>query len=185
MKVLGIDPGSRKLGYGVIELAAARGRRLASGTLVLDPRRSLSRRLHEAHRFTQELIEHHHPDVVTVEECFVAQGARAALVLGQVRGVLLLAVEQAGIACIEVAPRSVKLAVVGHGNAAKEQVQFMMPRLLAECPAALGPDEADALAIAWCGAAQALAPGRTVSTAARRPPMQSGPVRRGGGEARP
>ncbi len=160
MKVLGIDPGSRKLGYGVIEMAFSRGRRLASGTLTLAPGAPLSARLLEAHRFVGELIRLHSPDLVTIEECFVARGVRAALVLGEVRGVLLLAVEQAAVACREVAPRSVKLAVVGQGSAAKEQVQFMMPRLLADCPVVLGPDEADALAIAWCGAAQAQTPGR-------------------------
>jgi crossover junction endodeoxyribonuclease RuvC len=84
--------------------------------------------------------------------CFVATAARAALVLGEVRGVLILAVQQAEVSLSEVAPRAVKLAVVGNGAAAKEQVQFMMPRLIEACPSALAADEADALAIAWCGA---------------------------------
>lgn len=92
------------------------------------------------------------PDLVVVEECFVALGPRAALVLGQVRGVLILAVQQAGVQLCEVAPRAVKLATVGNGAAAKEQVQYMMPRLLLDCPGTLGADEADALAVAWCGA---------------------------------
>ena len=95
------------------------------------------------------------PDLVVVEECFVALGPRAALVLGQVRGVLILAVQQAGVPLCEVAPRAVKLATVGNGAAAKEQVQYMMPRLLLACPGTLGPDEADALAVAWCGATRA------------------------------
>jgi crossover junction endodeoxyribonuclease RuvC len=150
MKVLGLDPGSRKLGFGCLEHAGSNWRRVTSGTLVLrDP---LPARLHAAHSGVTEMIRTLAPDLVVVEECFVARGPRAALVLGQVRGVLILAVAQAGIPLCEVAPRAVKLATVGNGAAAKEQVQYMMPRLLLDCPGHLAPDEADALAVAWCGA---------------------------------
>ncbi len=155
MKVLGLDPGSRRLGYGCLERAGSHWRRATSGTLTLRAADPLSTRLHAAHAAVTEMIRTLAPDLVVVEECFVARGPRAALVLGEVRGVLLLAVREAGIPLCEVAPRAVKLAAVGHGGAAKEQVQYMMPRLLLDCPATLSPDEADALAVAWCGATRA------------------------------
>jgi crossover junction endodeoxyribonuclease RuvC len=155
MKVLGLDPGSRRLGYGCVERVGSRWRRVMSGTLVLRPTDSLPARLCTAHSSISEMIRTLAPDLVVVEECFVSKGLKAALVLGQVRGVLILAVEQARTPLAEVAPRAVKLATVGHGAAAKEQVQFMMPRLLVDCPSVLAPDEADALAIAWCGATRA------------------------------
>jgi crossover junction endodeoxyribonuclease RuvC len=152
MKVLGLDPGSRKLGFGCIERAGSQWRRATSGTLVLRASDPLPARLHAAHAAVSEMIRTLSPDLVVVEECFVALGPRAALVLGQVRGVLILAVQQAALPLCEVAPRAVKLATVGNGAAAKEQVQYMMPRLLLDCPLKLAPDEADALAVAWCGA---------------------------------
>lgn len=155
---MGLDPGTRKLGFGMIEGVAGRWRRIESGTVAFDPRLSMARRLAEAHRVVGALLARHAPDLVAVEDCFVAHSPGAALVLGQVRGVLLLAVEQAGIRSCEYAPRAVKLAAVGNGAAAKEQVQYMMPRLLVDCPADLGPDEADALAVAWCGAHRPLPP---------------------------
>jgi len=166
--VLGLDPGSRKLGFGLLEGAGSRWRRVASGTIQPNARDPLPRRLHLVFRDVEALIRTQAPDFVVVEECFVAQGPKAALVLGEVRGVLLLAVEQAGLPCLEVAPRAVKLAVVGHGGASKEQVQYMVPRLVSDCPAVLGPDEADALAIAWCGAMRR-------ETAAALPPAPRAP----------
>jgi crossover junction endodeoxyribonuclease RuvC len=117
----------------------------------------LNQRLEQVHRAASALLATHAPDLVAVEESFIARGPKAALVLGQVRGVLLLAVRQAGIPSREFAPRAVKLAAVGNGGAAKTQVQYMIPRLLDDCPAALDPDEADALAVAWCAALHAAA----------------------------
>jgi crossover junction endodeoxyribonuclease RuvC len=152
MKVLGLDPGSQRLGFGLLERRGSRWHRLDSGTIVLGSRRPLPERLETAYRAVSSLLSAQPPDLVVVEECFVALSPRAALVLGQVRGVLLLAIQQAGIAITEYAPRAVKLAAVGNGGAAKEQVQYMVPRLLEECPSQLGEDEGDALAVAWCGA---------------------------------
>jgi crossover junction endodeoxyribonuclease RuvC len=152
MRVLGLDPGSQKLGWGLLDRSGHLWMRLGSGTIRLDPRRPLRERLLGAYQAAMKLLDDYAPDLVAIEECFVAASPKAALVLGQVRGVLLLAVEQASIESIELSPRSVKLATVGQGGAAKEQVQYMVPRLIGECPARLEPDEADALAIAWCAA---------------------------------
>jgi crossover junction endodeoxyribonuclease RuvC len=157
MRVLGLDPGSQKLGWGLLERSGHLWVRVASGTVDLDRRRPLQDRLLGAYEAVARILGEHAPDLVAVEECFVAASPKAALVLGQVRGVLLLAVQQASIASVELSPRSVKLATVGRGGAAKEQVQYMVPRLIRDCPARLGPDEADALAIAWCGAQRATA----------------------------
>lgn len=150
--VLGLDPGSRRLGFGLIEARASSARRLASGTIRLRAEDPLAERLRVVYHEVTALFARHRPDCVAVEECFVAQGVKAALVLGQVRGVLLLAVAEASLRLSEHAPRAVKLAAVGRGGATKEQVQYMVPRILADCPTALDPDEADALAVAWCGA---------------------------------
>jgi crossover junction endodeoxyribonuclease RuvC len=160
MKVLGFDPGSLKLGYGVLEPSGSSWRRCQGGTLKLNGRDPLSRRLAVIYREVTGLLETHRPGLVAIEECFVAHSPKAALVLGEVRGVLLLAVEQAGIPMVELAPRSVKLAVVGHGAAAKEQIQYMIARLVADCPTPLAPDEADALAIALAGASHGALAGR-------------------------
>lgn len=93
MRVLGLDPGSQKLGWGLLELSGNHWRRSASGTIRLDPRRALPERLHVAYQAVSALFSSHLPDLVAIEECFVAQSPKAALVLGQVRGVLLLAVQ--------------------------------------------------------------------------------------------
>ncbi len=152
LRLLGLDPGSRLLGYGVIESTREGGVALIeSGTLKLDPKATLSTRLKLAHEHARELIVRLKPERVVIEECFVAQGVRAALVLGQVRGVLMLAAELEQVPLAEFAPRAIKLATVGNGGAAKEQVQYMIPRLVRGCPEKMGPDEADAIAIAWCG----------------------------------
>lgn len=157
-RVLGLDPGSRRLGYGLLERTEGGWRHLSSGTLNLDTRRPLADRLLQVHRFLCELLEESQPRLVVIEECFVAQSARAALVLGEVRGVLILAVKQAGLELAEYSPRSVKLASVGNGGASKEQVQYMMPRILEGCPRDLKADQADALAVAWCGVTHAMVP---------------------------
>lgn len=170
MRVLGLDPGSRLLGYGVLESDRTGWRRLASGAIRLRADDPIPERLAAAFASVREIIHLHRPEHVAVEECFVAHSPRSALVLGQVRGVLLLAAQLEHTALYEFAPRAVKLAAVGNGAASKEQVQAMIPRLLADCQSGLGPDEADALAVAWCCANQL----RTV----RLPSMRGGSVSR-------
>lgn len=154
MKVLGLDPGSRLLGYAVLEQDRSTWVRIESGVLRLPTGEPLPQRLALAFSTVERLLSEHRPAHVAIEECFVAERARAALVLGQVRGVLLLAAIRAKSELHEFAPRTVKLAAVGNGNASKHQVQAMIPRLVRGCDAALGVDEADALAIAWCCANQ-------------------------------
>ncbi|MEZ4648588.1 MAG: crossover junction endodeoxyribonuclease RuvC [Candidatus Eisenbacteria bacterium] len=160
IRILGLDPGSRRLGYGVITQRRGQWGRLDSGVIKLPEKRPLVERLRLAYEAVVQLIEAQQPNHIAIEDCFVAQSARAALVLGHVRGVLLLAASGSGAELFEFAPRSVKLASVGQGGASKEQVQQMIPRLLAACPPRLSSDEADALAVAWCCANQLRSPAR-------------------------
>lgn len=148
--ILGIDPGSRRAGFGVVTLVNGRPEYLASG-LIRTRKSALAERLGEIHAGTAELMAHYQPAVVAVEDVFVARDPRAALRLGQARGAAIAAVAAAGIAVVEYSPRTVKQAVVGTGAATKEQVQRMVMQIL-RLPAAPPADAADALAVAICHA---------------------------------
>ncbi len=149
MRALGIDPGSRVTGWGVVESAGPLLRYLACGTVSLGATVSLSERLGRLHADCLALFETWTPSVVVVERAFVARNVQSALRLGEVRGAVLAAVAMAGIALEEYAPAAVKLAAVGHGAADKETVmRGVTLRLgLARRPSA---DAADALALALC-----------------------------------
>lgn len=151
MRILGIDPGSWVTGYGVVERRGAVFAHVAHGTLRSARETPLADRLAALHAGLVQVIAAHRPARVVVERVFVAANPRAALVLGQARGVALAAAAAAGLAVDEVSPQAVKLAVVGSGAAKKLQVQRMVQRLLvlAEAPA---QDAADALAAALCAA---------------------------------
>lgn len=149
MKILGIDPGSQVLGYGLLEALPGGPQSCDSGTLRTSSTLDLCERLLLIHREIERLLGVHRPDIVAVETAFYHKNARSTLILGHVRGVVLLAARQAGLGVAEYAPREVKMAVTGHGDAAKEQVAFMVRRLLglSETPSS---DAADALAVALC-----------------------------------
>lgn len=151
IRVFGIDPGSAATGWGVIDCAGARLSYVASG--VLRPKRGASHaeKLAQIFKGLQELIEEHAPHETAVEETFVNASPRDALVLGQARGVAMLAPAVAGLPVAEYAANSVKKSVVGRGHADKAQVQAMVNVLLPRC-GALKADEADALAVAICHA---------------------------------
>ena len=154
MRVFGIDCGTEFTGYGVVELDdAGRMPRLehrAAGTIRLNKKETTPQRLAQVYAELTGLIALHAPDVVAIEEVFFSANAKSALKLGQVRGVAMLAAASNGLAVVEYAPLSIKSAVVGYGLAAKEQVQFMVTRLLELAAAPESPDAADALAIAIC-----------------------------------
>lgn len=154
MRVFGIDCGTEFTGYGVVELDAnARTTKLvhcAAGTIRLNKKQKTGERLAQVYAELTALIAMHEPDVIAIEEVFFSANAKSALKLGQVRGVALLAAAQSGRPVAEYAPLSIKSAVVGYGLAAKEQVQFMVMRLLDLAVAPDSPDAADALAIAIC-----------------------------------
>jgi crossover junction endodeoxyribonuclease RuvC len=154
MRVFGIDCGTEFTGYGVVELdnaaRTAQLRHCAAGTIRLNKKQTTAERLAQVYAELTGLLTLHEPDVVAIEEVFFSANAKSALKLGQVRGVALLAAANSGRPVAEYAPLSIKSAVVGHGLAAKEQVQFMVMRLLRLEQAPDSPDAADALAIAIC-----------------------------------
>src|ERR671939_774108 len=150
MKVLGIDPGSETTVWGVVEGDARRYRLVEFGTVKANPRERFAARLLKISAGVEALIERFRPEVCAVEEAFFAVNAKTALKLGQVRGVVLLAAERAGVEIAEYAPRLIKQTVVGYGAAEKQQGQEMIRVLLKlkESPAPF--DASDALAAAIC-----------------------------------
>jgi crossover junction endodeoxyribonuclease RuvC len=153
VRVLGLDPGSLRTGWGVVEPGpGGRGLRLiACGALTPPARDPLPQRLRHIFQGLGQVISEHQPREMAVEGVFTAQNARSALVLGQARGVALLAGALAGLAIHEYSPASVKQALVGGGRAAKEQVRAMVEALLKQSlPAHYSQDVSDALALAVC-----------------------------------
>lgn len=154
MRVFGIDCGTEFTGYGVVEScsgARASGLiHLAAGTIRLSKKEKTPQRLAQVYAELTALMALHQPEVVAIEDVFFSANAKSALKLGQVRGVAMLAAASCSLPVAEYAPLSVKSAVVGHGLAAKEQVQFMVKRLLNLDTAFDSADAADALAIAIC-----------------------------------
>jgi crossover junction endodeoxyribonuclease RuvC len=151
VRIIGIDPGLRRCGWGIIESEGNRLRYIACGILTPRVNAGLAERLAELHAGLRGLIELHRPDEAAVEETFVNAGPRSALQLGQARGVALMTPASMGLVVGEYAANLVKKSVVGTGHAEKSQIQLMVKTLL---PAAdfKGADAADALAIAICHA---------------------------------
>lgn len=150
MRVLGIDPGLRNTGWGVIEVEGPRLRHVANGT-VHSGEGNLGLRLLALYRGLRAVIAAHGPDAAAVEQTFVNKDAAGTLKLGQARGIALLVPAEAGLEVGEYAPNAVKKAIVGVGHAQKGQVEHMV-RLQLPGVVLAGPDAADALAIAICHA---------------------------------
>jgi crossover junction endodeoxyribonuclease RuvC len=147
IRILGLDPGLARMGWGVIELSGTRLAHIRHGILSSDPRQDLGRRLLALHDGLGAIIAALAPHAIAVEQAFVAKDPSAALKLGHARAIALLAAAQAGLDIAEYAPNHIKKCVVGVGHAGKEQVQAMIRILLpsANCEQA---DAADALAAA-------------------------------------
>ena len=149
MLVLGIDPGTANTGYGVVRGGGASSPTLVEcGVIRTKARDPLPSRLREIHEGVRELIERHQPDALSVEDVFYSKNVRTTVVLGHARGVILLAAEQAGLVVNEMAPAEIKKAVVGTGGASKEQVQFMVTKLLRLKSVPQPADAADGVAAA-------------------------------------
>ena len=161
LRILGIDPGSRATGYGVIAKKGNRLSYVACGIIRLGDKYSFNDRLKVIFDGLCEVIEIHKPVVAAVEDVFVAANPRTALKLGHARGAAVLAALQNGLAVYDYTPRMVKQSVVGYGNAEKEQVQQMV-RVLLHLSASPGSDAADALAVAMCHANQTIIDGEVV-----------------------
>ena len=147
IRILGLDPGLSAMGWGVIAVSGSRLAHVAHGVIATKPAIGLGARLMELHRVLTGVIAEHGPTAIAVEQAFVAKDASAALKLGHARAVALLAAAQAGLEIAEYAPNQIKKCVVGAGHAGKEQVQFMVGRLLPACGVTQA-DAADALAAA-------------------------------------
>lgn len=160
MRVVGIDPGLRNLGWGVIDVQGARIAHVANGICHSEGGDGdLARRLVSLHAQLTEVVVRYAPDAAAVEHTFVNKDAVATLKLGQARGIALLVPAQAGLEVGEYAPNAVKKAVVGVGHAAKAQIDHMV-RLHLPGVQISGPDAADALAIAICHAHHLQSAGR-------------------------
>lgn len=159
MRVLGIDPGLRNMGWGIIDVAGVKLRHVANGTLHTIATDDLASRLLSLHRQLTRVLQEHQPECAAVEQTFVNKDAVATLKLGHARAMALLVPAQAGLTVGEYAPNAVKKAVVGVGKAAKVQVDHMVRMQLPGAPID-SPDAADALAVAICHAFHMQSAGR-------------------------
>ena len=151
MRILGIDPGTRITGYGLVEHRGTRLVHLDNGAIFTRSDADLALRLQEIHHGLSEVIRRYAPEAVAVEQIFVARNALSALKLGHARGAALLAGVNAGLPVFEYTAMQVKSAVVGYGRATKPQVQQMV-RVLLNLPEIAQEDAADALGVAICHA---------------------------------
>jgi crossover junction endodeoxyribonuclease RuvC len=152
MKILGVDPGSTVVGYGVVaapEPGASRVPRLLEcGVIRTTAGAPLPNRLRAIHEGLMELLARHQPDVVAVEDIFFGHNARSTAVLGHARGVILLSSDLAGVTVVEYAPARIKKAIVGRGAARKPQVGYMVAKILNLSAAPSPADAADGVAVA-------------------------------------
>jgi crossover junction endodeoxyribonuclease RuvC len=146
-RVLGIDPGTRLTGFGIIQ-GEKQGQYIVSGC-IRTKTDTMPLRLQEIYQGVSEIITQYQPDVLAIEQIFVSRNANSALKLGQARGVAIVACVQQGLTVYEYMPNRIKQAIVGVGHAQKSQVQYMVKTLL-KLPKLPPPDAADALAVALC-----------------------------------
>lgn len=149
IRVLGIDPGSRKTGYGIVEHSGSSIRHVDNGVIVADVKDTMPLRLRQIYEGLVDVIQEYKPDRVAVETVFLGKNVSSALKLGQARGVALLAAATANLPLKEFSPMEVKRAVAGTGRADKHQVQEMV-RMILGLPEVAQEDAADALAVAIC-----------------------------------
>ena len=166
MRIIGLDPGLRNMGWGIVDVAGARISHVANGICRSSGDDNLALRLHQLHSELTRTIEEFQPDCASVEQTFVNKSGAATLKLGQARAICLLVPAQFGLPVAEYAPNEVKKVVVGVGHAEKAQVDHMVRLQLGQVKIA-GPDAADALAIALCHAHQARFAGKLDAAVAR------------------
>lgn len=151
MLAIGIDPGTARTGYGLVQLETDGGLKvIAFGTVSTAPDESMPDRLQHLHVALSDLLALHRPNTGAVEKLFFSRNVTTAMSVGQARGVALLALAQAGVPTSEYSPREVKMAIAGYGGAGKRQVQAMVRALLELAEPPTPDDAADALAVAIC-----------------------------------
>ncbi len=151
IRIIGIDPGLRRTGWGIIETLGNSLRFVASGTVTSDGEMDLASRLCQLHDGLADVVHSYQPDEAAVEQTFVNKDATATLKLGQARGICMLVPARAGLKVAEYAPNAVKKAVIGVGHGEKQQIHLMLKVLMPKATFK-GNDAADALAIAICHA---------------------------------
>ncbi len=151
MRLIGIDPGLRRTGWGVLDVQGNRMSHVANGSVDADAAQPLADRLVQLFEGLEEVLMRYQPGEAAVEETFVNVNPASTLKLGQARGIALLAPAKYGLAVAEYTPNLVKKSVVGSGHASKEQIQMMVGTLLPGCQFS-SADAADALAVAICHA---------------------------------
>lgn len=150
MKILGIDPGTQVAGYGVIEIAGSKIVAIEYGSIKVNKNQTFPQRLQTIHGKIMDIISKHQPDEMAVEEVFYSKNIKSAIKIGEGRGIVFLCAASANIPIAEYAATVIKKAVVGNGNAQKEQVQEMV-KIILDLPEIPEPrDASDALAIAIC-----------------------------------
>ena len=152
MRILGIDPGYGITGFGVVDTDRGQARLVTCGAITTPAGMDFSARLEIIYEDMRQLLEKAKPDAVAIEELFFGQNVTTGIGVAQSRGVILLAIRQAGVEVTSYKPSQVKQAVVGYGNATKHQVQNMTKRLLGLAQMPKPDDAADAIAIALCHA---------------------------------
>ena len=152
MRILGIDPGYGITGFGLIDAQRSNFKLLGCGAITTPPNTDFPWRLEVIYNDMTQLLQQAKPDVVAIEELFFGQNVTTGINVAQSRGVILLAIRQAGVPIFEYKPAQVKQSVVGYGNATKHQVQDMTKRLLKLQAMPKPDDAADAIAIALCHA---------------------------------
>jgi len=150
MIIVGIDPGIRQTGFGVIKKNGKLSV-LSCGTITPPTNESMAERLKYLYNDALDIINKYKPDLLAVESTFHQKNVKSALILGQAKGAILLAAANSKVNSVEFAPRKVKSAVAGNGSATKEQVQFMVQRIYKIDKIPKVYDISDALAIAYCG----------------------------------
>lgn len=150
--ILGVDPGSIATGYGLIKFNHTKNVLIDCGVIRTDSKKPLPEKLRQIFEGLSQIIAKKHPDELAIEETFYSKNAKSALVMGQARGVAILAGACAEISVWEYSPKEVKCSIVGWGNASKLQVQYMVKNLLRLKNLPQPQDAADALAVALCHA---------------------------------
>ena len=150
MKILGIDPGYAILGYGVIEKTGNRFRVCSYGAVTTEASMAMEDRLEHLYESLREIIDEEKPDVAAIEQLFFNTNAKTAIMVGQARGVAVLACKKGGLEIEEYTPLQIKPALVGYGRADKKQVQWMVKTMLNLSEVPKPDDTADALAAAIC-----------------------------------
>ena len=150
MIILGIDPGSLNVGYGILQVEKRKIVAAGCDSIRINPKLQLTERLVQIHSGIDKIIAEYKPDIAVVETIFYGKNIKSAFTLGHARGVIMLALAQHNIEIKEYSPREVKKSVVGNGNASKEQVKYMVQKILNLSTKPITEDAADALAIALC-----------------------------------